>query len=166
MGRNRRRGSAMIEFILAGIPTILIIVSCVELGRGMWTYHNLANAVNATNRYISVHGKGCSTGTNSCTIRISDLVTKFVASAPGLTAASLNVTFTSASSSVECNPLSSCSANTTVWPPTAANTPGQDIKTSVTYNFRSGMAIFWPGVSGVKFGVVNLPATARQRIMF
>jgi Flp pilus assembly protein TadG len=39
------KGSAIVEFTLVAIPLIFIQISIVEICRGMWDYHSLAQAV-------------------------------------------------------------------------------------------------------------------------
>src|SRR5689334_10327708 len=118
--RKRCRGSAMLEFVLSGIPLFFGWLSVEEMSRGMWYYHTLQYAVKMTGSYIAVHGATCAVSPNSCTIRIQNVVSVMKQNAIGLPAGSLNVTFTSASGTNKtCNPLSSCSSDTTQWPPTA-----------------------------------------------
>jgi hypothetical protein len=57
--------------------------------------------------------------------------------------------------------------SSTVWPPNAANTPGQNIKIKVTYPFRTFLAVFWTGAGGVNdSGVFNLGASSMAPIQF
>ena len=41
--RNRERGTTLLEFTLVGIPLIFLLISTVEISRGMWQYHTLAH---------------------------------------------------------------------------------------------------------------------------
>ena len=57
---SKRRGNSMIEFTLVGIPLMFVLISIVELSRGMWIYHTLAHAVKEGTRYTAVRGQNSS----------------------------------------------------------------------------------------------------------
>ena len=81
----------------------------------MWNYHTLQYATKATGAYLSVHGSTCGIPPNACTVKIKDLASYFQSQAIGIPPASVNVTFVSASgTTVNCNPVNSCSANNTL----------------------------------------------------
>ncbi len=166
---NRVRGSSILEFTLVGIPAIFLLISIFEVSRGMWIYHTLASAVNAGARYASLHGQGCSSAGYNCGVAVQDIAGKIAAEVPGIPPADVSVTLTStASGTVTCTPLSSCLTNTASWPPSVANenAPGQEIVIGARYTFRSALAMFFPGVSPVKFAVTNFTAASRQIIQF
>jgi hypothetical protein len=54
-----RRGSALVEFSLAGIPLVLTPISTAETACGMWVYHSLAVGVASVSRHTSTRGAGC-----------------------------------------------------------------------------------------------------------
>jgi Flp pilus assembly protein TadG len=169
MGRKRQRGSTLVEFALVVIPAIFIVISTVELGRGMWNYHTLSRAVNDGARLASIRGAGCTTGGNTCSITVGTIATTIATSAIGLPAANFNVTLTTDSgAATACNPLNSCLSNATVWPPStnSNNLKDKNVTVSAAYNFKSAMAIFWPGNSPVQFGAVTFGASSTQRILF
>jgi Flp pilus assembly protein TadG len=164
---GRRAGSTLVEFTLIGIPLIFVLISTFEMARGMWNYQTLAYAVRAGSRYAAMHGKGCTTNGNTCGIAVSNVVSAISTGAVGLPAANFNVVLSSATApSVTCAPLSSCSANATVWPPAADNAPGQDIQISAAYTFKSALAMLWPGAGKVSFGTFTFVAYTRQPIQF
>jgi len=164
--RRKRRGSAMVEFVLAGIPVIFILISIFELSRGMWTYHTMAYAVREGVRYAAVHGKGCASP-NTCQVTIGQITTVIKAAGAGLPPSTTVVTFTPASGSASSATMTSQLTSTTVWPPSAANAPGQNIKIKVTYPFRTFLAVFWTGAGGVNdSGVFNLGASSSAPIQF
>jgi len=164
--RRKRRGSAMVEFVLAGIPVIFILISIFELSRGMWTYHTMAYAVREGVRYAAVHGKGCASP-NTCQVTIGQITTVIKAAGAGLPPSTTVVTFTPASGSASSATMTSQMTSTTVWPPSAANAPGQNIKIKVTYPFRTFLAVFWTGAGGVNdSGVFNLGASSSAPIQF
>lgn len=167
-----RRGSAVIEFTLVGIPLIFTLISIFEISRGMWIYHTLAYSVTEATRFASVHGLNCtSTDGNSCSKTISDIASIIQYAGVGLGTDQLNVTFTDNAGALSCNPLRTClsPANTTVWPraSSAGNMPGMNITIQATYPFSSAIAMFWPGAgAGIVFPAFNLPATSTERVQF
>src|ERR1051325_3615801 len=113
-GRRTRRGSALVEFSLAGIASLTMLLSTLQLCIGMWQYHTIAYGVQEAARYASVHGRGCVTGTTTCGITVADIATRFRQSSPGLAATSVSLTLTTDSGAqTACSPVSSCSTNTT-----------------------------------------------------
>ncbi len=167
---KRRRGAAMIEFTLAGIAGITMLIATVQLSMAMWNYHTLAYATHETNRYISVHGRSCSQGGNHCTITVGDIATLFKTLAVGIPPGSATLTLTSNGGVVyTCNPVNTCLTDTTQWPPVAHmdNAPGRFTTVNATYNFNSAIAVIWPG-AGVSStaGTITLPSTSKIIIQF
>ena len=169
MNRRRERGSTLLEFVLVGIPAVFILISTVEMSRGMWNYHTLSRAVNEGSRLASIRGAGCTTAGNACSITVGTVATTIATAAIGLPAANFNVTLvTDSGATTACNPLSSCLSSATVWPPAtnSDNQAGKNVTVRATYNFTSAMAIFWPGHSAVQFGAVTFPASSTAKILF
>src|SRR5947209_14120200 len=101
MNRPRQqRGSAMLEFVLAGIASATLIISIVQLGLAMWNYHTLTYAVHETNRYIASHGRSCTTGGNSCSITVGDIANKLHSYTVGIPDTNLSMTLTAQSGTV------------------------------------------------------------------
>ena len=164
--RRRRRGSAMVEFVLVGIPVIFILISIFELSRGMWTYHTMAYAVREGVRYAAVHGKGCASP-HTCQVTIGQITSVIKAAGAGLPPSTTVVTFTPASGSASSDTMANQLTNSAVWPPSTANTAGQNIKIKVKYPFRTFLAVFWTGAGGVNdSGVFNLGASSSAPIQF
>jgi len=161
---RRRKGNALIEFTLVAIPLIFIQISIVEICRAMWDYHSLAQAVKAASRSVATRGAGCAG--NGCAITVGQIATTISAYAVGMPSSSLNVTLTSNAGNVTCNPLSSCSRSSTVWPPAGGNSVGSDIIISGSYNFTSMLMMFVPGTNGMQFSGVTLTAESRQVLLF
>jgi Flp pilus assembly protein TadG len=161
---HRRKGNALIEFTLVAIPLIFIQISIVEICRAMWDYHSLAQAVKAASRSVATRGAGCAG--NGCAITVGQIATTISAYAVGMPSSSLNVTLTSNAGNVTCNPLSSCSRSSTVWPPAGGNSVGSDIIISGSYNFTSMLMMFVPGTNGMQFSGVTLTAESRQVLLF
>src|SRR5258708_5592506 len=120
--RRQQRGSVMVEFSLAGIASITILISTFQLAMGMWNYHTLAYKVHEATRYIAVHGVGCTKYGNSCSVTVGTLAQKIDSVGVGIPSGSVNVTLTTDSgAATDCTPLSSCFTSTTVWPPSTNN---------------------------------------------
>ena len=113
--RNHRKGQALIEFTLVAIPLMFVQFSIVEVCRGMWDYHSLAQAVKAAARQVATRGAGCAA--SGCSMTVSQIAGAISGFAIGMPSSALNVTLTSSAGNVTCNPLSSCSNNSSVWPP-------------------------------------------------
>ena len=162
--RRGRAGNALIEFTLVAIPLIFVIISIVEICRGMWDYHSLAQAVKVASRTAATRGAGCAG--KGCAMTVGQIASKISAYAVGMPASSLNVTLTSNAGNVTCNPLSSCAGSGTVWPPAGGNTAGSDIIITASYRFTSAVAMFVPGKHGMRFSGVTLSAKSRQVLLF
>ena len=61
--KRSRAGNATIEFTLVGIPLVFVLISTIEMARGMWIYHTLAYAVKEGTRY-AVGARAEQFGTN------------------------------------------------------------------------------------------------------
>ena len=159
----------MVEFAFAGIASMFLMISTVEVSRGMWNYHTLAYAVREGGRYASFHGKGCTNPGNSCSVTVGDIANQIANAAIGVDASQLNVTLTTPSgAATNCNPLNSCFTSAAVWPPSASNdnAPGGSITISAQYTFQSALAMLWPGAKPPSFGAIVFPASSTQIIMF
>lgn len=166
MRRRKRRGSAMLEFTLAGIPVIFVLISTFEMSRGMWVYHGLAHAVNAGARFAVVRGRGCTTHGNACATTVGGVARRIAREMIALPPDRFDVRLASDAGPVECSPLSACFHDGTPFPPANANSPGMNIGVTARHEFRSAMSMFWPGAGAVRIGAVTLGAEARQRIEF
>jgi Flp pilus assembly protein TadG len=167
--RNRQQGSVMVEFALAGTVAITMLITTVQLSIGLWHYHMLAYAVHEATRYASVHGRGCVTGTASCGITVGNIVARIKTDSVGMPDNALNVTLTTDSGAVTtCNPITSCSSNSTRWPPTSNldNATGKRVVITASYTFNHNMVIIWPGSFTQHFSNFVLPASSTETIVF
>jgi len=167
--KRRERGNTIVEFTLAGIPVVFLIYSTIQLGLAMWNYHTLAYAVHEGAHYAAVRGQGCTTGGNSCGTTVGALAQQIANAAIGIPSDKVNVTLTTASGQTQqCAPLSTCFSSSTAWPPAtnSDNVPGKGVTVSAKYLFPSALAMFWPGAGVSKVGVIALPATSTQQILF
>jgi hypothetical protein len=159
----------MVEFALAGVASIFLLISTFHLAMGMWNYHTTAYAVHEATRFIAVKGRGCTLPGNNCTATVGTLAQKIKSVGIGVPSDQVVVTLTTDSGAVTtCSPLSSCFTNTTVWPPSANsdNKVGKKVTISAKYRFTSPMLIFWPGNGTTKIGQAWFPATSTQKIIF
>ncbi len=171
---KKRRGSAMIEFILVGIPLMFLLISIFEMARGTMAY-----AIKEGVRYAIVHGENCDpdSSSNNCMVKIQDIAARIRDAGVGLDTSLLTVTFTyTGTRTVPTRTLQAHLADTTTYwpdngagsdPPTdAGSAVGMDLTISAAYPFTSALAMFWPGAGGVGFGVFNMPASSTERIAF
>jgi|SRR5579871_112500 len=172
--RERRRGSAVLEFTLAGIPFIFIWISVAQMAIGMWRYHTIQYAVKTAGAYLTLHGADCSMGSNTCGIQIKDAAKLLASTAVGIDPTAMTVTFnaidvdhTTVKSTVTCR-LDACETNTTAWPPVNYNYPGNDVEIKTEYQFQSALAMFapGPGAGAVQFGTIWFPGFTHQTILF
>ncbi len=152
MRGQARRGSVLVEFVLAGIPILLTVISVIEISRCMWTYNTLAYAVKEGTRMAIVHGENNPGTVGAIAQRIAD-------SSQGLRSDQINVTGT-----MSCSPLSSCLGSGSAWP---ALPRGTNISLTATYPFESPIGIFFPGSgSSSTLPPITLRASSQQRIQF
>jgi len=166
---NKRRGSTLLEFTLAGIPLLFLLICTVQLSLAMWNYHTLAYAVNQGVRYTALHGQGCSTNGNSCGATVGTIANQIAAAAIGIPSDQVNVSLTTASGqTTTCNPLNSCFSDSTAWPPAtnSDNVPGKNVTVSARYVFPFILAMLWPGAGTMRTGTIALPARATQQILY
>lgn len=112
------RGSALVEFAIASTVALTMIFGIIDFGRGLYTYHLVANAARAGSRYAIVHGSACTV--SGCPATSAEIQTYVRGLAPGIDPNSLTVT--------------------TTWPGAAncavgKNDPGCPVTVTVTYPF-------------------------------
>jgi len=164
---GRQNGNAIIEMTLVGIPLIFVLISTVEVARGMWIYHTLAYALREGTRYAIVHGVDCSTPPNNCAVKVRDIAAVIENAAVGLyDTDSFHIEMKSSADDVS-GTLTSALANTTLFPSAAGGAIGAPITFSATYPFQSAIAMFWPGAGpGTNFTSVIFPASSEENIQF
>lgn len=159
-----RAGNTILEFSLVAIPVLFMQFSLVEMCRGMWNYHSLAEAVQSAARVASVRGAGCAG--RACALTVAAVARLVAEHGIGLPADLLDVTLTSQAGAVHCHPLQSCLGNASVWPPAAANAAGMDIVIAGSYEFRSAICMFAPGAGGSQAPAITLKVSSRETIVF
>ncbi len=96
---DRERGQALVEFSLAFIVLVVMVVGIFDLGRGVYTYNGLSEAAREIARATSVH-PGSPLGTS---VRTADTIAVQRALVPGLgTPAFACVDYTGASVTGTC----------------------------------------------------------------
>jgi Flp pilus assembly protein TadG len=161
-----RRGSSLIEFTLVGIPVIFVTASIVNASIAMWQFSNMAYAIQVTDSYVVLHGRGCTEHGNTCSLTVGTVASMIATQAPSLDTSKLKVTLQTNSASVVCEPLSNCLSNTTQFPSSTDNAVNFDVKIVATYPFTSPVAMFWPGAGSEGSSTIRLGATTRQTIQF
>ena len=165
--RNRQNGSATLEMTLVGIPLIFVLISTVEMARGMWIYHTLAYALREGTRYTIVHGVDCSTAPNHCAVKVKDIATVIQKAGVGLyDTDNFQIEMKSLSDDVS-STMTSALASTAPFPSTGGDAIGAPIAFKATYPFQSVIAMFWPGAGpGINFTSVTFPASSQENIQF
>jgi Flp pilus assembly protein TadG len=157
----------MLEFVLVGIAMIFVIISFFEMARGMWTYHTLSYAVREGTRYATVHGRDCASP-NTCQVTIGQITSIIRTAGTGLDPNATTLTFTPASGSATSDTIANLLASNTTWPPTGANSVGQNVKIAAVYPFRTILAIFWVGAGHPlnDSQVFNLGASSTEPVQY
>ena len=161
--RTKCRGNALVEMALVTVPLIFFLVSTIELGRALWSYHTLATTIKKGARFVAVHGAGCVDASNDCKATIGDAVQLITQTGVGLDAAQMQLTFISDGQSHTCSSAASCVEDETVWPPSSHNAAGMTASINGNYTFRSILGFFWPGQTANSFG---LSAKSTEIIQF
>jgi Flp pilus assembly protein TadG len=89
--RDRQRGQTLVEFSIALIPFLFLLMGVVDLGRGIYTNNGVAQATREIARVASVHQciGPCSSATWSADT--SEVVNAQRSLVPGLTAAGITI---------------------------------------------------------------------------
>lgn len=137
-GDARRRGNAIVEFAFVFILFLIVLLTMMELGRGMWVYSTIATATRRAGDYCMVHGSL----RPGAAADISDIVQRYT---KGLNQSRLTVTTTynPDSDSPFTNP---------------ANVSRNDIaQVRITYPFRLLIGLIIPGN--------HIPMTSTTRVV-
>src|SRR5690242_5165865 len=134
-GNHRRLGSATLEMTLVGIPMIFVLISTIEMARGMWIYHTLAYSIREGTRFTIVHGVDCGVSPNACTKTVADIAAVIRDAATGLDGGQMQVTLQSLTDNIGPVTLTSALANTTQFPSSGGDALQAPITFSATYPF-------------------------------
>lgn len=117
--QSAERGQALVEFSLVVLVFMIIVLGMVEVGRAVWNYNTLSNAVREGTRYAIVHGVNATTpsGPTANDANVEAAVEQFAA---GLDPSDLTVNST--------------------WPD-GDNGAGSRIRVSATYRFDTVFSV-------------------------
>jgi Flp pilus assembly protein TadG len=143
MKHRSDRGQALVEFSLAVIPFLLLVMGVLDLGRGVWQMNTTAEAAREIARETSLHewDTCCDLGTSA---QVADVVTAQRAVLPGMD-------FT-ASTDVVCVDI------TDTLKTDAECRPGDFVSVTVRSTFRPGTPLT------MVFGVHTFSSTSRVEI--
>jgi len=164
-----QRGSNEIEFSLCAIFIIFLLISIVDMARGLWIYHTLAEAVRDGTRFAIVRGERYANPTTGARLpgaTLADVRNVVLRSGVGLVPNDLTLRFESPAGVITCNPACPGGTLTTNWPPDGAAALDQEIGIAANYPYSSLVVMYFPGSQGVQFGKYILGSTARERIVF
>lgn len=174
--RRHNSGSSLLEFVFVGIPLIFVLISIFEVSRGMWIYSTLSHGVKMATRFAVVHGNNCTVTPNSCAVTMSQVCQVLATNTPGLLPTEVvNVRLqsffvVSPAQDVNHATLTACtSGGATNFPAgdEGGSDKGGEVRISASYQFRSAIAMFWPGSGpGQNFGTLFLPAAAREQVRY
>lgn len=167
--RKRQRGSAMIEFALAGVPLLFIWTSTVQMSIGMWNFHTLQYACKAAGAYVQLHGATdgyCSSNTCQVQNAAAVLANKMI----GISASQVTASFYTVSSSdhltktlVKTCIVSNCESDSTNFPNLAT---GGEFAIQLEYQFKNGLSMFSLQGNTVTFQNPWFPAYTHQTILY
>ena len=174
---GRRRGNALVEFTLVGIPLMFVLFSIFEAARGMWQYVTLCHATEETIRFAVVHGENCGAAPNACTTTVAQVVTRFGRAGGGLNPAKVQLQLRAgclagaiynagACASVKTGTLETLLNDSSAWPDFGA--PGlESVEVIAQYPFETAFALLWPGVGGMRSAPsFPLEAVSREMVQF
>jgi Flp pilus assembly protein TadG len=173
--RQNRRGQAMLEFTFVGIPIMFVLISIIEISRGMWMYHTMAYSVKDGIRFAIVHGINCANtanNPNNCLKTVKDVAQVIQQAGVGLVEGQTTLTFTPAVTGTPCTITACLALTATTWPPydstgaTSLDAVGRAVQIDIRTTFRSALAMFWPGSKPILFGAVTLGASSTDYIQF
>ena len=152
---------------MVGIPIVFVLISTIEMARGMWIYHTLAYAVKEGTRYAVARGQNSPTP-----ITYNDVCNIIAQAGTGLLREDLTLTFYSNSLLPGGTTVTADKCTGLPWPPGDGlslidNQPGQTISIQGAYPFASAISMFWPGAGpGRQFAPLTLRAGSKDVMQF
>jgi len=164
--RKQQCGSAVVEFVLTGVPLIFIWIGIFWMAFGMWEFHTLQYASKMANAYLAVHGANYVTAAGA-SIEVKDVANVFSTYAVGIIPSAVTLTLTAGGTTHPACVLKTCQTDTTAWPPTAANSVGTDIKLRAAFTFVAPFELWTPGQGATSFSNnYSLSGYSHQQILF
>ncbi len=90
--KHGERGNHTLEFTLIGLPLTFLLFSIANMCFSMLTMHTLQEAVEQGGRYVITRGSSCSSGSNTCTVKVQDIAAVVANAAAGVSPSKLNLT--------------------------------------------------------------------------
>lgn len=165
MRRRKQRGSAMVEFVMTGVPLIFMWIGIFWMSFGMWEFHTLQYASKMANSYLAVHGASYVAAAGSA-IQVKNVATVLANNAVGIVPSAVTLTLTAGSSTYSCQ-LNSCETDSTQWPPSTANSIGTNIQIKAAFTFLSAFGMWTPTNGANSFAnSYSLAGYSEQQILF
>ena len=171
LGKRCSAGNTQIEFALCAVFIVFLLISIVDLARGMWIYHTLAEAVRDGTRHAIVRGDRYVdpvTGNRLAGATLADARAVVLRHAAGLDPNQLNLRFESPAGTITCNPATNCPGGSLgqTWPPVGFASAGLEVGIIARYPYNSLVVMYFPGGGGLNFGNYTLGSSSRERIVF
>jgi Flp pilus assembly protein TadG len=161
---GNRRGNSLLEFTLCAVPLLFAVLSLAQMSMGMWYYHSIAAAVKVTARTATTRGKYAAAAGR--VLSVGDTARLLARNAIGLAPEKLNARFQSNTTTLDCNPVSTCYANAGNWISLSGNDIGTDVTVTASYPFTAPIPMWVPQAGGVQFGTVTFQARSKQIVVF
>jgi len=130
---GREEGSSLVEFALASMVFLAMLIGCFEATLGLYTYHSLSEAARKATRYAMVRGSTSCTNTpnlSNCNATVAQIQAYVLSlGLPGMS--SSNITITPTWCAVTAGPpatWAACSSGT-------SNAPGNLVNVVAVYQF-------------------------------
>lgn len=164
--RKQQCGSALVEFVLTGIPLIFVWIGIFWMSFGMFQFHSLQYAAKMANAYLAVHG-ATYVSTAGSAIQVKDVANVFAANAVGIVPSTVTLTLTAGNQTHSACRLDTCQSDSTPWPPTTANALDTDIKLTAAFTFLAPFGMWTPGHGATSFAnSYSLAGYSHQLILF
>ena len=159
----------MVEFVLLGIPAMIVFTTVITCSIDMWQFFTLSYAVNQTARYAALHGISCTQNSNACQVTRDGIASYLQAQAMALSAAGTTMILNDGSGDVICNPVTACPSSISYFPSAGHNSVGTNrVTVTAKYTLTNPIFMFWPGsgTSAVTAHGFIVGATSTQQILF
>src|SRR5713226_1557601 len=90
------------EFAVMAMPAMLVLISILEISRGMWCYHKLTHALNESASFAISKSENCFGSVAVCRATVGDLAIRIENASGGLVPSSLNLSFLSSAGAIDC----------------------------------------------------------------
>ncbi len=167
--RKHQKGSAILEFSLAGVPLLFIWISVIQMSIAMWSFHTLQYACKSGGAYVQLHGATdgyCAS--NTC--QVGNAATAIANKLIGILPSQVTASFYTVSSSdhltktlVKTCALDACETDTTTFPNLATN---GEFAIQLEYQFKNGLSMFALQGNTVRFQNPWFPAYTHLTVLY